>query len=212
MMELIALAQECAPNVEEKVLAAIVKTESDFNPFAIGVVNGRLVRQPNNKAEAVATAQALDAAGWNYSVGLSQINKTNLPIYDLTISEAFNPCTNINVGAKIFNECHTRAQNETDNKGLAFSMALSCYYSGNFKTGFKRAANGGPSYVEKVAANLNRGEMVIPVIPKERDKEIQQPTRNGPVLLEPERTESGNGEKVGVNSTEAKADNPKIIF
>ena len=37
-----ALAQECAPQTAPATLAAIVRTESGFNPYAIGVVGGRL--------------------------------------------------------------------------------------------------------------------------------------------------------------------------
>jgi type IV secretion system protein VirB1 len=53
---------------------ALVSVESAFNPWAIGVVGGALVRQPRHRAEAMATAKALQAAGWNFSIGLGQIN------------------------------------------------------------------------------------------------------------------------------------------
>lgn len=46
-MDFNALAMECAPMVSPKTLAAIVKTESNFNPLAINVNKGyRLERQP----------------------------------------------------------------------------------------------------------------------------------------------------------------------
>ena len=58
-MDFLDLAQQCAPTVHPHTLAAIVKTESGFKPFAIGVNKGgaQLTRQPTTKAEAVATAQ-----------------------------------------------------------------------------------------------------------------------------------------------------------
>ncbi|EGC99197.1 lytic transglycosylase catalytic, partial [Burkholderia sp. TJI49] len=40
------LARACAPNVDPETLAALVRTESGFNPYAIGVVGGHLTRQP----------------------------------------------------------------------------------------------------------------------------------------------------------------------
>ena len=212
MIELFALAQECAPNVRQETLAAIVKTESSYNPYAIGVVAGKLERQPKNKEEAIATAKALEAAGWNYSLGLTQINKHNLPLYSVSIKEAFDPCINLKIGAQIFNECRTRAQKKTENTGLAFSMALSCYYSGNFETGFKKGPQGGPSYVEKIAANLSEGAKVIPVIPNQKEKEGSYPPTYGPVLLKlDEKTSIEEGEE-GQRNEEAKTQNPKIVF
>ncbi|GJH06785.1 hypothetical protein CBA19C8_39530 [Paraburkholderia terrae] len=67
------LVQQCAPQVSPVTMAAIVRTESGFNPHAIGVVHGRLVRQPVNRTEAEATARALAASGWNFSVGLAHV-------------------------------------------------------------------------------------------------------------------------------------------
>ena len=58
---------------------ALVSVESAFNPWAIGVVGGAL-RQPRTRAEALATAKALQDAGWNFSVGLGQINVGNFEI------------------------------------------------------------------------------------------------------------------------------------
>ena len=44
----------CGPlAVPEDVMAHVVHVESSRNPFAIGVVGGRLLRQPRNLAEAV---------------------------------------------------------------------------------------------------------------------------------------------------------------
>ena len=59
----ILMSNDCAQHVQAPIEQAIVTVESSFNPYAIGVVNGYLVRQPRNKAEAIATAQALKAQG-----------------------------------------------------------------------------------------------------------------------------------------------------
>ena len=98
------LAQQCAPEVHPTTLQAVVRTESGFNPFAIGVVGGRLVRQPQNRDEAVATVKALDAAGWNYSMGLSQVNRYNLSRFGMDANSAFDPCTNLHAGSAILSE------------------------------------------------------------------------------------------------------------
>ncbi|HBN8308897.1 TPA: transglycosylase SLT domain-containing protein [Pseudomonas aeruginosa] len=49
MLDFMALAQQCAPTVAPQTMAAVVQVESSFNPYAIGVVGGRLQRQPNTK-------------------------------------------------------------------------------------------------------------------------------------------------------------------
>jgi type IV secretion system protein VirB1 len=160
------LAQQCAPAVHPITLQAVVKTESGFNPYAIGVVGGRLARQPRSRDEAVATARALEAAGWNYSMGLAQVNRANLRIYGLTSETVFDPCANLRAGGAILAECYTRATGGGRVPQDAVRAALSCYYSGNFTRGFKRDF-GGTSYVQRVAANatsIGASATVVPPI------------------------------------------------
>ncbi|MCG5076323.1 lytic transglycosylase domain-containing protein [Paraburkholderia tagetis] len=160
------LAQRCAPAVYPTTLQALVKTESGFNPFAIGVVGGRLVRQPRTRDEAIATARALEAAGWNYSMGLAQVNRANLRVYGLTSETVFDPCANLRAGGAILSGCYTRAAAGGRAPQDAVRAALSCYYSGNFTRGF-RADEGGTSYVQRVAANavdIGASATVVPPI------------------------------------------------
>lgn len=70
------LAKRCAPEVSEDTLRALVRTESSFNPYAIGIVGGGS-RQPKAFHEAMAIIAQLELEGKNYSVGLAQINKKN---------------------------------------------------------------------------------------------------------------------------------------
>jgi type IV secretion system protein VirB1 len=206
MIEFIALAQQCAPTVDPQTMAAVVKVESSFNPYAIGVVGGRLERQPKNKDEAIATVKALEAGGWNFSVGVAQVNRYNLTKYNLTYEQAFEPCANLRAGSKILEACYSRALTRTDGDSQrALQAAISCYYSGNFTRGFKPDKAGQPSYVQKVLAQANVDAMPIPVVPNiangvsrpQRDKaEVAAkptnqatsdglPVDNSPVLLHP---------------------------
>ena len=122
------LAKACAPGVHHDTMQAIARVESGFNPYAIGVVKGALKRQPRTHAEAVAAAKMLHAQGRNFSMGLAQINKYNLPKYGLNYETA--------EGGKVSQS--------------ALQKAFSCYYSGNFRFGFTRDFTGQPSYVQKV--------------------------------------------------------------
>lgn len=130
--------------VSPQVMQHIVQVESGANPYAIGVVGGRLARQPRNMEEALATARMLENRGYNFSVGIAQVNRTNLGRYGLdSYRKAFNACDNLAAGARILAQCRDSAHGD-------WGKAFSCYYSGNFTTGFR------DGYVQKVYASMNR--------------------------------------------------------
>ncbi len=142
--------------VPADVMRHVVQVESSFNPYAIGVVGGRLARQPRSLNEALVTARALESAGRNFSLGLAQVNKHNFVRQGLhTHERAFDPCANLRAGARILAECHQRADGD-------WGKAFSCYYSGNFTTGY---AHG---YVQKVmdAWQAAGGPAPIPFVPR----------------------------------------------
>ena len=149
------MAELCAPEVPAETLKSIASVESSFNPYAIGVVGGRLVRQPKDLSEALATAQVLEAQGYDYSLGVVQVNQKNFARYGLTAETAFDPCSNLRVGSLIFQDCYKRAGEGERRVG----DALSCYYSGNFTTGYRLG------YVAKVqaAAGTVNGATIQPI-------------------------------------------------
>lgn len=148
------LAQQCAPQVHWETLQAIARVESDFNPYAIGVVDG-LVQQPQSLIEAIAVAKQLEVEGKNFSLGLVQINKKNLAKLGLSYDTVFDPCVNLKAGADILAECYSRAKGSSQ---VALHKALSCYYSGNFRTGFIEDIPGLPPYVERVKAAARKNK------------------------------------------------------
>lgn len=156
--DFMALAQQCAPAVAPQTLAAIVRVESGFNPYAIGVVHGRLERQPRHKGEAMATVQALEAAGWNYSAGLAQINRSNWSRYGLTSSNVFDACRNLTAAAAILSQCFARARLADDDMQGALRAALSCYESGDLVTGFRTG------YVRRVVGTLDDKKSIVPAL------------------------------------------------
>jgi type IV secretion system protein VirB1 len=140
MVELAAEIQRCAVEVHERTMLKIVAVESAGNSYALGVVGGQLERQPRSKREAIATVQQLERDGWNYSVGLAQINKHNFRRFGLTAQSAFEPCQNLSAGAAILKECYerTRAGRMTKaDQQRAIRDALSCYYSGSYTSGYR---------------------------------------------------------------------------
>lgn len=146
---LLALLVTCAPHVDATMAMALVTVESSGNPHAIGVVGGALERQPRTLTEAVRTARALQADRWNFSLGLAQINVHNLQRLGLTLESALEPCANLAAMQAVLTECYERtAQNRSalppPDRQRSLRQALSCYYSGNFATGFRHG------YVRKV--------------------------------------------------------------
>ena len=145
----IGLATLCAPFVHPGTAQAIVSTESTFNPHAIGVVGGSLERQPRNIEEALATAQALRAQGRNFSVGLAQINVRNLDRFGMSLADGFDACKNLRAMQIVLGDCYDRARTQEDSQ-ISLRRALSCYYSGNFTTGFRHG------YVNRVVSNAQK--------------------------------------------------------
>lgn len=144
-----AMVAQCSPSMHPAIVQAIVKTESSFNPFAIGVNRGgnRLARQPSNFGEAVQTAKRLLAQGANIDMGLGQINSANMNWLNLSVEQVFNPCSNLKALQHVYLTCYDKASNT--GLGNRMQRTFSCYNTGNFTKGFN---NG---YVAKATNNLN---------------------------------------------------------
>lgn len=172
-----ALARHCAPRVDPHTLAAIVSVESGYNPYAIGVVGAHLARQPTTLAEARATVDMLTRLGYNFSLGLAQVNRYNLARFHETVLSIFEPCTNLRVAASILTECFARAAHAENDEQFALRKALSCFYSGNFSTGF------GAGYVGRVVAHalddITREVAPISLAPNDRGR--RRPSAAGEV-------------------------------
>ena len=144
----VALVAACAPQVDIATAHALVAAESSFNANAIGVVAGSLQRQPRSLAEAVPTVRRLQKEGWNFSVGLAQINVRNFERLGLTAQSAFDPCVNLGAMQVVLTDCYDRAVRHGTGPQHSLRRALSCYYSGNFVTGFQHG------YVSRVARSV----------------------------------------------------------
>ncbi len=141
-MELLSCPEMAVPR---EVMQHVVRVESSHNPYAIGVVGGRLVRQPKTLEEALSTVRMLESRGFNFSVGIAQVNRYNLAKYGLaSYAHAFQVCPNLQAGARILAECYSRHKD--------WGKSFSCYYSGNPVTGFRHG------YVQKVFASIAQAQ------------------------------------------------------
>lgn len=138
--------------VPAEIMQHVANVESGKNAYAIGVVGARLQRQPQNLDEAVATAQVLEAQGYNFSLGVAQVNRYNLSKFGLNSYEkAFDLCGNLAAGSRILAQCYALA-------GGDWGKSFSCYYSGNFTKGFD------DGYVQKVYASIHRASAPSSVV------------------------------------------------
>ena len=101
---MIDLPPDCQAALLEPLMQQIYQVESEFNPFAIGVVGARLVRQPKNLDEAVATVDYLSKLGRNFSIGQGQVNKYHFVRlgWDSDIEAGFDVCKNVVAAYEIF--------------------------------------------------------------------------------------------------------------
>jgi type IV secretion system protein VirB1 len=170
-----SLLETCASAVHPVTMAAVVRGESTFNPYAINVNHKtyKLSAQPKNKEEAIRTASWLQSRGYNFDSGLGQINSTNLQMLDIGIADLFDPCRNLQGAATILTDCYERAAASTGEGQEALHKALSCYNTGNFQKGF---TNG---YVQKIAKKTS-GKIIVPAL---ADQEIElTPTTKSPTV------------------------------
>lgn len=163
------LAQHCAPQVAVSTLAAVVRTESGYRPWAIGV-NGKakLTRQPVSREEAIATAKWLIARGYNIDMGLGQINSANLKRYNVSVDEVFEPCRNLNVAGEILKANYQAARQKGHAVETSLYAALSAYNTGSMTKGW---SNG---YVQKV---VNNAGAEVPPIPLKTPGRKKQPKK-----------------------------------
>lgn len=178
------IVQQCAPDISLKTFKAVIRTESSFNPYAIGVVGGHLARQPRNLNEALAIAHDLERQGYNFSLGLGQVNRHNLSKYGETYATIFEPCHNLKIGGEILKNCYQAAKAKISDEQQALRAAFSCYYSGNFTRGFRVDASGKPSYVAQVVANADTAQP-LPVVPEIKPQPDEAPVH---VIKHGERT------------------------
>lgn len=145
-----ALILQCAPDVDQLTMQAIVQAESSGQPWAININGGyQLVRQPRSQAEASATARHLVRLGYNIDVGHGQINSSNWSWLGLNADNAFDRCTNLRAAQTVLVDCFKRAP--SSNSQIALRQALSCFNTGSFSAGL---SNGYVSRVLRAAAAI----------------------------------------------------------
>lgn len=144
--EFAATASRCAPSVSAQTLAAVARTESGFDPWALHDNTTGLSESPGNAPAALADASAWVARGDSVDIGMMQINSANLPALNMTVVSALDPCVSLAGGAAVLQAAFGDG-NTSSNAQVALLLALSRYNTGSPLRGIM---NG---YARKVMAN-----------------------------------------------------------
>lgn len=149
----LAAAMQCAASIHPSTTLDVARVESGFNPNAIAEIVPKARRAsggppvishlPSSRADAERIIRRLSVQNRRYSVGLMQITSTNFRHYGVTATDLLDPCTNLSVFERIISDCYQR--------GGTLKRALSCYYSGDFRTGQQpEAVFSGTSYLQRI--------------------------------------------------------------
>ena len=152
-----ALAARCAPAVSAQTLAAVARTESAFDPWALHDNTTGLSENPDDSQTALADASAWVARGDSVDIGMMQINSANLPALNMTVASALDPCVSLAGGAEVLRAAFGNGDTSPDAQ-VALLLALSRYNTGS---PLKGIMNG---YALKVMANAGRAPLSTPSV------------------------------------------------
>lgn len=132
---IVALAQQCAPEIATEAMVPLVITESGGDALQINVNKGPRVRA-GTVAEGAAIVRRYMAAGYTVDVGLAQINSANFARLGANVEEVFEPCTNLRLASTVLQRGYgmaTRYYTGLD----AISATYSLYNTGTLTRGFR---------------------------------------------------------------------------
>jgi type IV secretion system protein VirB1 len=151
MIDIPQYIHQCAPQVAQSTMQAIIQTESRGNPLAIGL-NGRykLKYQPLSDIQARNWVLYLESHGYNFDIGLAQVNIKNIHKYGYRAVDALDPCTNLKLAGNVLKKSYFQARSKSGSDNEALVKTISAYNTGNYRSGIY---NG---YVQKVYKNAWR--------------------------------------------------------
>ena len=94
----LALALQCAPSVDPRMIVGIGQRESGLDPLTL---HDNSTGQILHGDDVVAAAAQRIAAGHSVDLGLMQINSRNLGLLGLTIGDAFIACKSVAAAARL---------------------------------------------------------------------------------------------------------------
>jgi type IV secretion system protein VirB1 len=145
----LSIALQCSPAVAPDTLLAIARQESRLHAYLMHDNTTGEVFEGQTKAQAVAKARALIAAGHSVDMGLMQVNSANLGWLGLRPDDVFEACMNVAAGGRVLVRAYTEAAAKVGPGAEALRIALSLYNTGDTAAG---RVNGYVGQVESKAA------------------------------------------------------------
>ncbi len=133
MIPFTVLAQQCAPTVAPRTLAAIVKVESGGDPLAMWDNTTGKRYLPATVPQAQSILSALMAEGHQVDVGIGQVDTENFARYGLNTRNVFNACTNLHVAGEILQSAYRQSESTYGPGQVALFHAFEAYNSGSLR-------------------------------------------------------------------------------
>lgn len=132
-------------DIDHELIRAIATQESAGVPTAFYINKWSMDQfKELSLEEAIMVSEKVIEDGFTVDVGLMGINSRNISRFELSVSQAFEPCMNIKLGERIISENIQHADDMGHSGVDSIKAALSMYNTGSLHRGF---TNG---YVDKV--------------------------------------------------------------
>lgn len=133
-MDFLALATTCAPAIHPVTLAAVVRTESFYDPFVVRDNTLRVTFYPRTLQAAGELIERAEADHHKLAVGLMQVTSTWARQLHMKVRALLDPCTNLAIGSQILAQNYLSCAPGAD-PADRLACALSLYWSGSQRKG-----------------------------------------------------------------------------
>jgi type IV secretion system protein VirB1 len=133
-MDFLALALSCAPAIHPVTLAAVVRTESFYDPLVVRDNTLRVTFYPRTLQAAGELIERAEADHHKLAVGLMQVTSTWAKQLHMNARVLLDPCTNLAIGSQILAQDYLSCAPGGEPAGR-LACALSLYWSGTQRKG-----------------------------------------------------------------------------
>jgi len=134
-MDFLALALACAPAVHPVTLAAVVRTESFYDPLVIRDNTLRETFYPSTVQAAGELIERAQADHHKLAVGLMQVTSAWARQLHIRVRLLLDPCTNLAIGSEILAQDYLSCPQADRSRADRLTCALSLYWSGTERKG-----------------------------------------------------------------------------
>lgn len=134
-MDFLALAHICAPSIHPVTLAALVRTESYYDPFVVRDNTLQQTFYPRTLQAAGELIERAQADHHKLAVGLMQVTLAWARELHMDVRALLDPCTNLAIGSEILAQNYLSCWRPSRDPADRLACALSLYWSGTQSRG-----------------------------------------------------------------------------